>query len=121
MTAAERLRAMSRGHGHCVVPRGVLRDIAASVDRELAEAAKLLACEYVPDETYTYWDDDDEEVETGLAYPGCDACHCSLCGYEMMAGECGWFDEEKQECGGHLMVPRFRYCPNCGAEVVSGG
>lgn len=45
MTAAERLRAMARGHGHCVVPRGVLRDIAVQAERELAEAAKRPACE----------------------------------------------------------------------------
>ena len=44
MTAAERLRAMARGHGHCVVPRGVLRDIAVQVERELAEAARRPTC-----------------------------------------------------------------------------
>lgn len=42
---------------------------------------------------------------------------CSVCGYEMVTGDDGWFDYERKEHGNRL-IPLFDYCPNCGARVV---
>lgn len=80
MTAAERLRAMAQGRGHCVVPRGVLRDIAAQVEKEVARpVCKMTMC----------------LGEQGFEW-GCSACgrvtatgikrprYCCWCGAEMV-------------------------------------
>lgn len=74
-------------------------------------------CRYISDVMHTYFDDDDNEVDIDEADP--DGCHCSCdkCGYPMMTGELGWFDESPGEHGGIVYVPRFKHCPECGREV----
>lgn len=74
-------------------------------------------CHYIPDVMHSYYDEDDNEIDTDEADP--DGCHCSCnhCGYTMMTGELGWFDEHKGEHGGIVYVPRFKHCPECGRKV----
>lgn len=86
----------------------------------LADLIDHPTCEYLPCAYATWFDDDDEECEdTKLEAFGSDenAC-CSSCGYEMMTGEDGWFDYEREEHGNRL-IPLFDYCPGCGSRVVS--
>lgn len=59
-----------------------------------------------------------EAEEENLEEPGySENAYCSVCGFEMMTGEEGWFDYERKEHGNRL-IPNFNYCPNCGARVV---
>lgn len=76
-------------------------------------------CKYLPCVCVTWVDDNDEEhEEENLEEPGySENAYCSVCGYEMMSGEEGWFDYERKEHG-NLLIPNFNYCPNCGARVV---
>ena len=76
-------------------------------------------CEYLPDIYATWFNNDDEELEDEhLADPDeCDSASCSICGYTMITGEIGWFNEIKEKHGNRL-IPRFNYCPNCGSRVV---
>lgn len=76
-------------------------------------------CKYLPNVHAAWFDDNDEEHEdTSLeAFKTSENAYCSVCGYEMMTGEEGWFDYEHKEHGNRL-IPRFNYCPNCGARVV---
>ena len=76
-------------------------------------------CQYLPYVCATWFDNDDEEHEdTSLeALGNSENAYCSVCDYEMMTGEEGWFDYEHKEHGNRL-IPRFNYCPNCGARVV---
>lgn len=76
-------------------------------------------CKYLPCVCATWFDDDDEEHEdTSLeAFGETENAYCSVCDYEMMTGEEGWFDYERKEHGNRL-IPNFNYCPNCGARVV---
>lgn len=76
-------------------------------------------CRYLPDEPATWWDEDDvEHEEPGLAVRewGVNGV-CSECGNVMLGTDDGWFDFEPREHG-WAMVPRFRYCPQCGARVL---
>lgn len=76
-------------------------------------------CKYLPNVHAVWFDDNDEEYEdTSLeALGNSENTYCSVCGYEMMTGEEGWFDYERKEHGNRL-IPNFNYCPNCGARVV---
>lgn len=76
-------------------------------------------CKYLPCVCVTWVDDNDEEhEEENLEEPGySENAYCSVCGFEMMTGEEGWFDYERKEHG-NLLIPNFNYCPNCGARVV---
>lgn len=76
-------------------------------------------CQYLPCVCATWFDDDDEEHEdTSLeALGNSENAYCTACGYEMTTGEEGWFDYEREEHGNQL-IPRFSYCPHCGARVV---
>lgn len=76
-------------------------------------------CKYLPNVHVMWFDDNDEEYEdTSLeALGNSENAYCSVCGYEMMTGEEGWFDYEREEHGNRL-IPNFNYCPNCGARVV---
>lgn len=72
-------------------------------------------CTFYPNETETRFDEDDNEIETNEPSENCDAFECSACGFPMMFGDMGWFDEEQP------YKPRFKFCPNCGARVVMEG
>lgn len=93
--------------------------------REPEDVYELLAdlidptCKYLPIASVTWVDDNDEEhEEENLEEPGySENAYCSICNYEMMTGEEGWFDYEREEHGNRL-IPNFNYCPNCGARVV---
>ena len=76
-------------------------------------------CKYLSNVHAVWFDDNDEEYEdTSLeALGNSENAYCSVCGYEMMTGEEGWFDYERKERGNRL-IPNFNYCPNCGARVV---
>lgn len=76
-------------------------------------------CKYLPCVCATWVDDSDEEhEEEDLEEPGySENAYCSICNYEMMTGEEGWFDYERKERGNRL-IPNFNYCPHCGARVV---
>lgn len=76
-------------------------------------------CKYPPCVCITWVDDNGEEhEEENLEEPGySENAYCSVCGYEMMTGEEGWFDYKREEHGNRL-IPNFNYCPNCGARVV---
>lgn len=88
-------------------------------------------CYYIPDETgFTWWDENDVEhyEEYSASYECCSAS-CDKCGHSMMVGDEGWFDgwdeitewteEDGSEHKGYILKPRFKFCPNCGARVVS--
>lgn len=96
---------------------GITYDYANLFNR-LADLVDL-TCQYLPCVCATWFDDDDEEHEdTSLeAFGETENAYCSVCNYEMMTGEEGWFDYERKEHGNHL-IPRFSYCPHCGARVV---
>lgn len=76
-------------------------------------------CEYLPCACVTWVDDNGEEhEEKNLEEFGySEGAYCSVCGYEMMTGEEGWFDYKREEHGNRL-IPNFNYCPNCDARVV---
>lgn len=76
-------------------------------------------CQYMPCVCVTWVDDNGKEhEEENLEEPGySENAYCSVCGYEMMTGEEGWFDYKSEEHGNRL-IPNFNYCPNCGARVV---
>lgn len=85
----------------------------------LADLIDHPTCEYLPCAYAIWYDDDGEEHEdTKLEALGTsENTYCSVCGYEMMTGDEGWFDYERKEHGNRL-IPRFNYCPSCGARVV---
>ena len=95
MTAAERLRAMAQGHGHCVVPRAVLRDIANQAERELAEAARRPTC------TVSYPSSDPDASRS--------CGDCSQCGFP-------WVDVRYESycagCGAQVEAPSTP-APSC--------
>ena len=76
-------------------------------------------CQYLPCVCVTWVDDNGEEhEEKNLEEFGySEGAYCSVCGYEMMTGEEGWFDYKREEHGNRL-IPNFNYCPNCDARVV---
>lgn len=76
-------------------------------------------CKYLPIVSVTWCDDNGEEhEEENLEEPGySENAYCSVCGFEMMTGEEGWFDYEREEHGNRI-IPNFNYCPSCGARVV---
>lgn len=82
-----------------------------------------MTCEYLPDNTFAWWDEGDHEHETELAELGNDGCSCSECGYTMMDDpDIGWFDHWPDLPGvysyePYVPIPRFSYCPNCGSKV----
>lgn len=92
-----------------------------SYDETLTRLADLIdpICKYLPITCAVWFDDNDEEHEDIRleAFTRSENAYCSVCGYEMMTGEEGWFDYERKEHGNRL-IPRFNYCPNCGARVV---
>ena len=76
-------------------------------------------CKYLPISSVVWCDESGEEhEEENLEEFGySENAYCTACGYEMMTGEEGWFDYEREEHGNRL-IPNFNYCPNCGARVV---
>ncbi len=59
----------------------------------------------------------------------CGAASCDKCGFVMRADDEGWFgewhddievwwDEDGTEHHGYVLKPDFKFCPNCGREVV---
>ena len=76
-------------------------------------------CKYLPCVCVTWVGDNGEEhEEENLEEPGySENAYCSVCRYEMMTGEEGWFDYKREEHGNRL-IPNFNYCPNCGARVM---
>jgi hypothetical protein len=88
-------------------------------------------CYYIPDEKgFTWWDESDvEHYEEYSASEECYSASCDKCGHSMMVGDEGWFDgwdeitewteEDGSEHKGYILKPRFKFCPNCGARVVS--
>lgn len=72
-------------------------------------------CRFVPEIQWTYLDDDDIEHDTDEGSPFDDggACDCDKCGWPMMTGDCGWFEELEGPHGGIIYKPNFNYCPNC--------
>lgn len=90
-----------------------------SVMEVLADLIDHPTCEYLPCAHAIWYDDDGEEHEdTKLEALGTsEDTYCSVCGYEMVAGDDGWFDYERKEHGSRL-IPLFDYCPNCGSKVV---
>ena len=84
----------------------------------------MTTCQYLPNEHRSIWDAEDVEWECVCACDpdGCD-CSCSECGYTMLGtDDYGWFDWVDLEGPNGIIpeavpVPRFRFCPNCGAEV----
>lgn len=77
-------------------------------------------CRYGPEFMHSYWDGDDEEHETDEGDPDGCCCICDQCGFEMMTGDEGWFDETEGPHGGLLYEPKFNFCPNCGRKVIHG-
>lgn len=74
-------------------------------------------CHYEPEIIYSYYDDDDNEINTHLADDDGISYECSECGFAMLRE--GWFTEEPGEHGGWEIDKRwFEYCPGCGAKVV---
>lgn len=125
---AKRLRFYADGFNlrdanpYWYVQKAVFGDIQVHVFSDVFnQLADLIdpTCQYLPCVCATWFDDDDEEHEdTSLeAFGETENAHCSVCDYEMMTGEEGWFDYERKEHGNRL-IPRFSYCPNCGARVV---
>lgn len=77
------------------------------------KSCETRTCTYEPYDTLSRWDEDDNEIETNEPADGCDSFECSNCGYSMLYGGDGWFDEEPP------YAPHFSYCPNCGFKVVN--
>lgn len=88
-------------------------------------------CHYIPDDVgFTWWDENDvEHYEEYSASDECGSASCDKCGFPMMVGEEGWFDgwdeltewteDDGSEHKGYVLKPRFKFCPKCGARVVS--
>lgn len=78
------------------------------------------ACAYLPEEFASWYDEQGEEQTDPclMSFDG-DGASCSECGFTMMTGPDGWFDEIKREHG-YELVPQFRHCPNCGRTVEGG-
>lgn len=120
---AEKLREVSTARTTDEVYVALLNCIGITYDYAnlFNRLANLIdpTCEYLPNVHATWFDDADEEHEdTSLEDLGrSENAYCSVCSYEMMTGEEGWFDYERKEHGNRL-IPRFNYCPNCGARVV---
>lgn len=79
-----------------------------------------LTCQFLPE--YPAWwlsdDGEDEFTDKNLSdFDGSSYCECSNCGQLMLSESDGWFDAQKEEHGIRY-IPRFNYCPNCGARVV---
>ena len=72
-------------------------------------------CTYEPTEFAVRFDENDNEIETLDPSEECGTFQCSACGFEMMFGDMGWFDEEPP------YKPYFSFCPKCGARVVMDG
>mgnify|MGYP001025734575 CR=1 FL=1 len=70
-------------------------------------------CTFTPNEIASRFDENDEEIETDEPADDCDAFSCSVCGYDMMFGDCGWFELEPP------YKPNFKFCPNCGSKEVT--
>ena len=104
--------------GHNVSSDTTFEDDSKAILERLADLIDT-TCQYQPSVHATWFDDNDEEHEdTSLeALENSENAYCSVCGYEMMTGEEGWFDYEREEHGNRL-IPNFNYCPNCGARVV---
>lgn len=77
-------------------------------------------CHFIPEVTWYYEDENGEEIDTELMSPfdDCGAADCSACGGAMSVGDCGWFNEEEQPNGEIKLIPKFEYCPYCGAKVA---
>lgn len=87
-------------------------------------------CRYNPDYSgFTWWDKNDvEHYEEDSANEECWSASCDKCGFTMTVGDEGWFngwddikvwdDEDGTEHHGILLEPIFKFCPNCGCEVV---
>lgn len=120
---AEKLRENSTVHTTDEVYVALLNCIGITYDYAnlLNRLADLIdpTCKYLPNVHAVWFDDNDEEYEdTSLeALGNSENAYCSVCGYEMLTGEEGWFDYEHEEHGNRL-IPRFNYCPFCGARVV---
>ena len=105
--------------------------IAAHQIIEDAATVGVGTCHYYPDDAgFTWWDENDvEHYEDDSASDECDSASCDKCGFPMMVGEEGWFDgwdeitewteEDGSEHKGYVLKPRFKFCPKCGARVVS--
>lgn len=120
---AEKLREVSTARTTDEVYVAILHCIGITYDYAnlLNRLADLIdpTCKYLPNVHAAWFDNNDEEHEdTNLeALRTSENAYCSVCGYEMMTGEEGWFDYEHKEHGNRL-IPRFNYCPACGARVV---
>lgn len=88
--------------------------------RRLDEIPEQKTCHFIPEVMWSYEDEDGNEIDSELMSPfdDCGAADCSACGGAMITGDCGWFDEEEQLNGGIKLIPKFKYCPYCGAKVV---
>lgn len=97
------------------------RDDAGAIKNWNTRAEKT--CHFIPETMWSYEDEDGNEIDTELMSPFDDygTASCSVCGMDMMTGDCGWFNEEEQPNGGIKLIPKFKYCPYCGAKVVKDG
>lgn len=78
------------------------------VDLNAVEPAKLQPVHFTPEETITFWDEDDREW--GRYNPDSAGWDCSGCGYALMGGfDMGWFRED-----GSCIAD---YCPGCGHPI----
>ena len=89
------------------------QEVAFNMLADLIENGEPDTCVYEPTESVSYWDENDREHETNRPSEECSTFACSRCGYEMLYGEAGWFDEEPP------YTPHFKRCPECGCRVVS--
>ena len=106
-------------------------DVACAMADTIAATIGAGTCHYYPDDAgFTWWDENDvEHYEDDSASDECDSASCDKCGFPMMVGEEGWFDgwdeitewteEDGSEHKGYVLKPRFKFCPKCGARVVS--
>ena len=126
---AKKLRKVNQGYGGwSITSDNAIYEIGKAIyaqgkplDFFFNRLADLIdpTCKYLPIASVTWCDDNGEEhEEENLEEPGySENAYCSVCNYEMMTGEEGWFDYEHEEHGNRL-IPNFNYCPNCGARVV---
>ena len=91
--------------------------MSGTVEIDGREYEPVAWCEYLPDVTHSCFDENDNEIDTDEGVPDGCCCSCSACGYTMLTGEGGWFDEVEGEHGGIVYTPRFKRCPECGAHV----